>query len=144
MAVLAHPKYACGRVYWDYAVSMSIYPAFAASRLLQRLNPAFPKAIPVKPIIVIAAVINIRILSSICSCYRASASMATLRYMLNSTVIRVQFARITAPRSPSCCPCALPHQNLQLLFGCSRLHRAEKGPREKGERCCFCRVGRVT
>ena len=47
VAMLTHPKYACGRVYTHYAVPIGIDPALAASRLLERLHIPSPKAIPV-------------------------------------------------------------------------------------------------
>ena len=65
MAVFTHPKYVCRIGSKHYTVSMSIDPALFAIQLLQRLDIPRPKATPIKPIIIVAAVINIRVLVNI-------------------------------------------------------------------------------
>ena len=79
MAVFTHPKRACRLIYTHDAVSVCIYPALCSPGLLQGLNIATPKLLLIEPIEVIAAVIDIAILSYLCCCcYRASAIVAAL------------------------------------------------------------------
>jgi hypothetical protein len=79
MAVFTHLKRACRSIYTHDAVSVCIHPALCSPGLLQGLNIATPKPLPIEPIKVVAAVINIAILSCLyCCCYRASASVAAL------------------------------------------------------------------
>jgi hypothetical protein len=79
MAVFTRLKRACRLIYTHDAVSVCIYPALCSPGLLQGLNIATPKPLLIKPIKVIAAVINIAILCYLCCCcYRASAIVAAL------------------------------------------------------------------
>jgi hypothetical protein len=79
IVVFTHPKRACRSIYTHDAVSVCIHPALCSPRLLQGLNIVTPKPLLIEPIKVVAAVINIAILSCLYyCCYRASASVAAL------------------------------------------------------------------
>jgi hypothetical protein len=69
VTVFIHPKLACRSIQAHDAVSILIDPTFAATELGQGLDIATPEAIPIKSIVVLAAVINIVISSSFCCCY---------------------------------------------------------------------------
>jgi hypothetical protein len=46
---------------------MGIYPALGASWLLERLDVVLPKPLSVEPVVVVAAIVNIRVPSFLCS-----------------------------------------------------------------------------
>ena len=69
VTVFTHPKLACRSIQVHDAVSILIDPTFAATELGQGLDIATPEAIPIKSIIVLAAVINIVISSGFYCCY---------------------------------------------------------------------------
>lgn len=67
MAILTHPKYTCKSVCPHYTIPMGIYPALGASWLLERLDVVLPKPLSVEPVVVVAAIVNIRVPSFLCS-----------------------------------------------------------------------------
>jgi hypothetical protein len=69
MTVFAHLKLAYRLILVHDAVSILIYITLRSTELAQGFDVAFPKAILIKAIKIIAAIINIAILSYLHCCY---------------------------------------------------------------------------
>jgi hypothetical protein len=69
VAVLTHPKLACGSISIHNAVSISIDSAFGSTELAQGLYITPPESIPIKAIKIISTVVNIVVSRCLCCCY---------------------------------------------------------------------------